>query len=93
MNHHSCLIRDSSIFHDKTPLTLDIYIAEVSSAHNVCAKDHYLAIVSTIVETDNPHIEIKPGLDLLGPILDKYPPPPPSYTLISRCRHELIPDL
>jgi Rab GDP dissociation inhibitor len=24
------------------------------------------------VETDNPQIEIKPGLDLLGPILDKY---------------------
>src|SRR2546423_5897063 len=52
-------------------LISDIYIAEVSSAHNVCAKDHYLAIVSTIVETDNPQIEIKPGLDLLGPILDK----------------------
>jgi hypothetical protein len=50
----------------------DIYIAEVSSAHNVCAKGHYLAIVSTIVETDNPQIEIKPGLDLLGPILDMF---------------------
>jgi Rab GDP dissociation inhibitor len=24
------------------------------------------------VETDNPQVEIKPGLDLLGPILDKY---------------------
>ena len=44
----------------------------MSSAHNVCAKNHYLAIVSTIVETDNPQIEIKPGLDLLGPILDKF---------------------
>ena len=53
-------------------LILDIYIAEVSSAHNVCAQNHYLAIVSTIVETDNPQVEIKPGLDLLGPILDKY---------------------
>jgi RAB protein geranylgeranyltransferase component A len=51
---------------------LDIYIAEMSSAHNVCAKNHYLAIVSTIVETDNPQMEIKPGLDLLGPILDMY---------------------
>lgn len=54
-----------------TRVNLDIYIAEVSAAHNVCAKGHYLAIVSTIVETDNPQIEIKPGLDLLGPILDK----------------------
>ncbi|CAG8465372.1 3675_t:CDS:10, partial [Acaulospora colombiana] len=48
----------------------DIYIASVSSAHNVCAKDYYLAIVSTIVETDNPEAEIKPGLDLLGPCVE-----------------------
>jgi Rab GDP dissociation inhibitor len=39
----------------------------VSSTHNVCAKDVYVAIVSTIVETDNPHTEIIPGLNLLGP--------------------------
>lgn len=29
----------------------DIYIAMVSSTHNVCAKDVYVAIVSTIVES------------------------------------------
>jgi len=50
----------------------DIYIASVSSAHNVCAKDHWLAIVSTIVETDNPHVEIQAGLNLLGPVFDKF---------------------
>jgi len=50
----------------------DIYIAGVSSSHNVCDKDHYLAIVSTIVETNNPQEEILPGLALLGPIVDKY---------------------
>ena len=49
----------------------DIYIASVSSNHNVCAPDYHLAIVSTIVETDNPEQEIKPGLDLLGPIHEK----------------------
>jgi Rab GDP dissociation inhibitor len=49
----------------------DIYIASVSATHNVCAKDYYLAIVSTIVETDNPENEIKPGLDLLGPYVEK----------------------
>jgi len=43
----------------------------VSSAHNVCAKDIYVAIVSTIVETDVPEREIIPGLELLGPIFDK----------------------
>lgn len=50
---------------------LDIYIAMVSSTHNVCAKDVYVAIVSTIVETDKPELEIAPGLNLLGPIYDK----------------------
>ncbi|KAL1951056.1 hypothetical protein VTO73DRAFT_205 [Trametes versicolor] len=50
----------------------DIYIAMVSSTHNVCAKDVYVAIVSTIVETDRPEQEIAPGLQLLGPIYDKF---------------------
>ncbi|RUS16969.1 GDP dissociation inhibitor [Endogone sp. FLAS-F59071] len=50
----------------------DIYVACVSSAHNVCAKDYYLAIVSTIIETENPEKEIEPGLNLLGPIADKF---------------------
>jgi Rab GDP dissociation inhibitor len=50
----------------------DIYIAMVSSTHNVCAKDVYVAIVSTIVETDRPEQEIAPGLRLLGPIYEKY---------------------
>ena len=43
----------------------------VSSTHSVCAKDVYIAIVSTIVETDKPELEIKPGLNLLGPIYEK----------------------
>ncbi|CAE6416891.1 unnamed protein product [Rhizoctonia solani] len=50
----------------------DIYIAMVSSTHNVCAKDYYVAMVSTIVETDRPEDEIKPGLALLGPIHEKF---------------------
>lgn len=49
----------------------DIYIAMVSATHNVCAKDVYIAIVSTIVETDKPEQEIQPGIQLLGPIYDK----------------------
>ena len=49
----------------------DIYIAMVSSTHNVCAKDIYVAIVSTIVETDRPEMEIAPGLALLGQIHEK----------------------
>ncbi|KAG9307634.1 hypothetical protein G9A89_023199 [Geosiphon pyriformis] len=50
----------------------DLYIASVSSAHNVCSKDIVLAIVSTIVETDDPEAEIQPGLNLLGHIVEKF---------------------
>jgi len=49
----------------------DIYIAEVSGTHNICAKDVYIAQVSTIVETSTPELELRPGLELLGPIYDK----------------------
>ena len=44
----------------------------VSATHNVCAKDVYVAIVSTVVETDKPELEIAPGFNLLGPIYEKY---------------------
>ena len=50
----------------------DIYIAGVSSSHNVCAKDVYIAIVSTIVETSAPEAELNPGYKLLGTIYDKF---------------------
>lgn len=50
----------------------DIYVAMVSDSHNVCPKGFYVAIVSTIVESSNPEEELKPGLNLLGPITEKY---------------------
>ncbi|KIK91310.1 hypothetical protein PAXRUDRAFT_638029 [Paxillus rubicundulus Ve08.2h10] len=61
----------------------DIYIAMVSSTHNVCAKDVYIAIVSTIVETDRPEQEIVPGLQLLGSIHEKFLTVSPLYTPVS----------
>ena len=36
----------------------DIYIAAVSYAHAVCPKGLWIAIISTIVETDKPEVEI-----------------------------------
>ncbi|KAL7422596.1 Rab GDP dissociation inhibitor alpha [Cryptotrichosporon argae] len=57
----------------------DIYIAAVSSAHNVAAKDVYIAIVSTIVETSVPEREILPGLQLLGNVVDKFVSITPLY--------------
>ncbi|KAK5138423.1 hypothetical protein LTR08_000009 [Meristemomyces frigidus] len=55
----------------------DIYIAMVSSAHNVCPKGYYIAIVSTIAETSaNHHLELQPGLERLGKIEEKFMGPP-----------------
>ncbi|CEH12757.1 rab gdp-dissociation inhibitor [Ceraceosorus bombacis] len=50
----------------------DIYVAEVSSAQNICAKDIYVAQVSTIVESSTPELELRPGFELLGPIFEKF---------------------
>ena len=51
----------------------DIYIACVSSAHNVCPKGYWIAIVSTIAETTaNHHLELQPGLDRLGKIEEQF---------------------
>ncbi|KAF8481067.1 rab GDP-dissociation inhibitor [Russula ochroleuca] len=68
----------------------DIYIATVSSTHNVCAKDIYVAIVSTIVETDRPEQEIAPGLQLLGPIYEKFVTVSSIYTPIADGRADNI---
>jgi len=51
----------------------DIYIACVSAAHNVCPKDYWIAIVSTIAETtSNHHLELQPGLERLGKIEEQF---------------------
>ena len=57
----------------------------VSSTHNVCPKGYYIAIVSTIAETDaNHHLEIQPGIDRLGHIEEKFMGKPiPLYEPIS----------
>jgi len=55
----------------------DIYIAVVSSNHNVCPKGYYIAIVSTVAETSaNHHLELQPGLDRLGRIEEQFMGPP-----------------
>lgn len=68
----------------------DIYIACVSATHHVCAKDVWVAIVSTIVETDRPEMEIAPGLQLLGPIYDKFVKISPVYCPTSDGKAENI---
>jgi Rab GDP dissociation inhibitor len=66
-----------SHFVDRMLISLDIYIAMVSSAHNVCPKGYYIAIVSTIAENDaNHHLELEPGFERLGKIEEKFMGPP-----------------
>jgi len=50
----------------------DIYVCCVSYSHKIAANGWYLAIVSTTVETNDPHKELKAGLDLLGNIEQKF---------------------
>eukprot|EP00123_Amoebidium_parasiticum_P008545 comp18877_c0_seq1/m.20957 comp18877_c0_seq1/g.20957 ORF comp18877_c0_seq1/g.20957 comp18877_c0_seq1/m.20957 type:complete len:448 (-) comp18877_c0_seq1:295-1638(-) len=54
------------------PRKNDVYVMCMSSGHNVAAQGRYIAIVSTTVESSNPQAEIKPGLDLLGPIQEQF---------------------
>ena len=44
----------------------------ISYAHNVAAQGKYVAIISTTVETNDPEKEIKPAMDLLEPVEQKY---------------------
>eukprot|EP00069_Balaena_mysticetus_P010877 bmy_20962T0 len=50
----------------------DIYVCMISFAHNVAAQGKYIAIASTTVETKEPEKEIRPALELLEPIEQKF---------------------
>jgi Rab GDP dissociation inhibitor len=50
----------------------DIYVCMVSHAHNICAANTYVAIVSTTVETNDPVKELDPGFNLLGNIMERF---------------------
>lgn len=44
----------------------------VSAVHCISKKDYYVAIVSTTVQTNNPHQEIEAALELVGSIKEKF---------------------
>ncbi|KAH6767022.1 GDP dissociation inhibitor family protein / Rab GTPase activator family protein [Perilla frutescens var. hirtella] len=46
----------------------DMYLFCCSYFHNVAPKGKYIAFVLTEAETDNPEAELKPGVDILGPV-------------------------
>ncbi|KAF8377379.1 hypothetical protein HHK36_030756 [Tetracentron sinense] len=46
----------------------DMYLFCCSYSHNVAPKGKYIAFVSTEAETDQPEVELKAGIELLGPV-------------------------
>ncbi|CAN6294613.1 unnamed protein product [Urochloa humidicola] len=50
----------------------DMYMFCCSYAHNVAPKGKFITFVSTEAETDKPEIELKPGIDLLGPVEETF---------------------
>ncbi|XP_042058687.1 guanosine nucleotide diphosphate dissociation inhibitor At5g09550-like [Salvia splendens] len=46
----------------------DMYLFCCSYYHNVAPQGKYIAFVLTEAETDDPEAELKPGVDLLGPV-------------------------
>lgn len=46
----------------------DMYLFCCSYAHNVAPQGKYIAFVAAEAETDNPQQELKPGIELLGPV-------------------------
>ncbi|KAK1317392.1 hypothetical protein QJS10_CPA05g01497 [Acorus calamus] len=49
-----------------------MYLFCCSYSHNVAPKGKYIAFVSTEAETDQPEIELKPGIELLGPVEETF---------------------
>lgn len=44
------------------------YLFCCSYSHNIAPKGKHIAFVLTEAETDDPQTELKPGIDLLGPV-------------------------
>jgi len=50
----------------------DIYVSLISFSHSIAPSGYYVAMVSTTVETNDPPKELQPGIDLLGPALERF---------------------
>jgi Rab GDP dissociation inhibitor len=68
----------------------DIYISCVSSTHEVAPPGHYIVLVSTFCETEDPKSELTPGIQLLGPILQQFWSVDPVYVPIHDWKKEGI---
>jgi len=58
--------------HRQTGRKSDISIVQLSSDHEMCSSGYFIAIISTIAESTDSENEIKPALDILGPVSEKF---------------------
>jgi len=63
--------------------TNDIFVCSMGHGMQVSAPGIYIAIVSTIVEKGNPEEDLAPGLEVLGPILQRFTSVQTNYEPIS----------
>eukprot|EP00921_Rhytidocystis_pertsovi_P006956 GHVQ01011741.1.p1 GENE.GHVQ01011741.1~~GHVQ01011741.1.p1 ORF type:complete len:454 (+),score=54.38 GHVQ01011741.1:374-1735(+) len=50
----------------------DIYVTMVSSTHGVAKAGKFIALISTTVESEDPMAELRPAIDLLGPVEETF---------------------
>lgn len=56
----------------KSLANLDLFIGVLNFTHCVVKKGYYLAIISTMVETDDPTSELKPAFEVIGDVLETF---------------------
>lgn len=54
------------------PRKNDIYVLVLSYNHRTTPEGRFLALVSTTVETDDPEEEVRPGIELLGDVIESF---------------------
>ena len=51
---------------------IDIFIATLNHTHCVCQKGYYLAIISTVAETNEHYKELAPAFEIIGKTLEDF---------------------
>ncbi|KAL2537175.1 Guanosine nucleotide diphosphate dissociation inhibitor [Forsythia ovata] len=62
------LTRPKSFYRRSNWIVTQICICSAAPMHTVEPKGKYIAFVSAEAKTDNPEVELKPGVYLLGPV-------------------------
>lgn len=57
----------------------DIFMLQLSEVHKVVPPNMYVAIISSVVETDSPEAELRPGVALCGKVLESFTSVSPMY--------------